>query len=173
MYGGLSKSMPYFAIFFFLISLSAIALPLTAGFVSEFLVLLGSYISGKFWVYFAILGVVLTAVYMLNAFQKMFLFKETDKFKNLKDLNLNEFLYLSPLVLLLFFMGVFPQFFFNYSKSSLEHLNNNLSNYSLSFYKKQADQSKTFLKSNGRAGQPLNKKNKEQKINFKQNERAL
>ena len=111
-YGGLSKSMPYFAISFFLISLSTIALPLTGGFVSEFLVLLGSYLSGQVWVWLAISAVVLTAVYMLNVFQKIFLFEESSITKNLKDLNLNEFLYLSPLVLLVFVMGIFPHFFF-------------------------------------------------------------
>ena len=175
LYGGLSKSMPYFAIFFFLISLSAIALPLTAGFVSEFLVLLGSYVSGKFWVYFAILGVVLTAVYMLNVFQKMFLFKERDRFKNLKDLDLNEFLYLSPLVLLLFFMGVFPQFFFNYSKASLEHLNKNLSHYSLSLYQKQVYEFKAFKNNPYSASHKnqLNDKTKKQAMDLKEDEGPL
>ena len=138
LYGGLSKSMPYFAIAFFLISLSAIALPLTGGFVSEFLVLLGSYLSGEHWVWFAISAVVLTAIYMLNAFQKIFLFKESKITKNLKDLSLNEFLYLSPLVLLVFFMGIFPHFFFKYSQASLNHLSKNQFNYSLSFHKKEA-----------------------------------
>ena len=42
--------MPYLAVCFFLITLSAIALPLTGSFIAEFLVLMGSYLSGKFWV---------------------------------------------------------------------------------------------------------------------------
>lgn len=141
-YGGLSKSMPYFAISFFLISLSAIALPLTGGFVSEFLVLLGSYLSGTFWIWLAISGVVLTAIYMLNMFQKVFLFEESKIIKNLKDLNLNEFLYISPLVLLVFFMGVFPDFFFKYSQASLNHLSENQHNYSLSVYKEDSKETK-------------------------------
>ena len=141
-YGGLAKSMPYFSISFFLISLSAIALPLTGGFVAEFLVLLGSYMSGTFWVWLAISGVVLTAIYMLNMFQKIFLFEESKIIKNLKDLNLNEFLYLSPLVLLIFLMGILPHFFFKYSKTSLNYLSENQYNYSLSFYKKESKEIK-------------------------------
>lgn len=137
-YGGLVKNMPYFSICFFLISLSAIGLPLTGGFVSEFLVLLGSYLSKKFWVWLAVGAVVLTAVYMLNVFQKIFLFEESKITKNLKDLQWNEFLYLVPLVLLVFFMGLFPNFFFNHSKASLNHLNKNQSNYSLSFYRPES-----------------------------------
>ena len=133
-YGGLSKSMPCFAISFFLISLSAIALPLTGGFVAEFLVLLGSYMSGAYWVWLAVLGVVLTAVYMLNMFQKVFLFEESKIVKNLKDLNLNEFLYLIPLIFLVFLMGVLPHLFFKYSRASLNYLSENQHNYSLSLY---------------------------------------
>ena len=131
LYGGLSKNMPLFAIAFFIITLSSIALPLTAGFVSEFLVLLGSYLSGEFWVYFAISGVVLSAVYMLNVFQKIFFSKESELSQKQKDLNLRELLCLSPLCVLVFVMGLFPNFFFKYSKASLEHLNKNQSHYSL------------------------------------------
>ncbi|MCY4320899.1 MAG: NADH-quinone oxidoreductase subunit M [Bdellovibrionaceae bacterium] len=136
LYGGLVNKMPLFAMAFFIISLSSIAFPLTAGFISEFLVLLGAFLSGDFWVYFAISGVVLTAIYMLKAFQKIFYQNETALSKKQKDLNLKEILYLSPLVFLAFFMGVFPQFFFKYSRASLEHLNKNQYNYSLSLSKK-------------------------------------
>ena len=131
LYGGLAKSMPFFAIIFFIIGLSSIAFPLTAGFVSEFLVLLGSFFSQKFWIYFALSGVVLTAIYMLTAFQKIFFLKESPLSKKQKDLNFREFLYLSPLVFLVFVMGWFPNFFFKYSKASLEHLSKNQYNYSL------------------------------------------
>lgn len=145
LYGGLSKSMPYFSAGFFLICLSTIALPLTGGFISEFLVLMGSYISGGFWVYFAVLAVVLGAVYMLNVFQKMFLFKESKIVKNLRDLDTKEFLYLSPLVFLGFFMGIFPNIFFKYSKASLDHLSKNQYNYSLSFYSSEESNHKENL----------------------------
>ena len=136
LYGGLAKNMPLFAMAFFIISLSSMAFPSTAGFVSEFLILLGSFFSGSFWVYFAISGVVLTAVYMLKAFQKIFFLNESPLSKKQKDLNLREIFYLSPLIFLAFFMGLFPHFFFKYSKASLEHLSKNQYSYSLKLYRK-------------------------------------
>ena len=153
-YGGLSKTMPWFSINFFLISLSAISLPLTGGFISEFLVLLGSYLTGKIWVWLAILAVVLSAIYMLNVFQKMFLFTESKLVQNLKDLTLKEFLYLSPFVLLIFIMGLFPNFFFKYSVASLKHLNEHQYNYSLSLYKSKSSFNKKSKNQN------LSQKNK-------------
>ncbi|MCY4512916.1 MAG: NADH-quinone oxidoreductase subunit M [Bdellovibrionales bacterium] len=133
-YGGLSKSMPWCAIVFFIITLSSIALPLTAGFVSEFLTLLGSYLSGGKWVWFAVAGVVLSAVYMLNVFQKVFLGEEKTNLKSLGDLNRRELAILIPIVLLVFLMGVFPNLFFKYSRASLEQLSANYSNYQLKVY---------------------------------------
>ena len=122
---GLALSMPLFAICFFLITLSSIALPTTAGFVSEFLVLLGSALSGEIWIYFAITGVILGALYMLNVFQKIFFGNSNELSAKQKDLNLREVLYLSPLCALVFIMGLFPSLFLDYSKSSLNHLSSN------------------------------------------------
>ena len=131
-YGGLAKSMPRFAVIFFIITLSAIALPFTGGFVSEFLVLLGSYVSGKIWVWPAALGVILSAAYMLRLFGKVFLSEESRISKGLKDLSLREAAVLAPFAALTVFMGVFPGFFFKYSQGSLDHLSRNLYNYELS-----------------------------------------
>ena len=133
-YGGISKTMPWCALVFFIITLSSIALPLTAGFVSEFLTLLGSYLSGGKWVWFAVAGVVLSAVYMLNFFQKVFLGTEKNNLKSLKDLNKREFIILTPFVILVFLMGVFPNIFLKYSRASLEQLSANYSNYQLKIY---------------------------------------
>lgn len=133
-YGGFSKTMPWCATVFFIITLSSIALPLTGGFVSEFLTLLGSYLSGKHWVWFAVGGVVLSAVYMLNVFQKVFLGEEKNHLKTLKDLNLREITILVPLVFLVFFMGIFPNSILKYSRASLEQLSANYSDYHLAIY---------------------------------------
>ena len=133
LYGGMGQKSPGFAVLFFLISLSAMALPLTGGFVSEFLVLLGSFVSGGPWVWPAVLAVILCALYMLNVFQKMFLSKLSPVCANVKDLNPREWLFLSPFALMLFVMGIFPHFFFKYSGASLNHLNENRRDYSLTY----------------------------------------
>ena len=127
-YGGLSKSMPWCALAFFLMTLSSIALPLTGGFVSEFLTLLGSYLSGKAWVWFAVPGAVLSAVYMLNVFQKVFLGEEKTSFA---DLNYREVSALVPLVSLVIVMGVFPNLFLKYSRAGLKNLSENYFNYQI------------------------------------------
>ncbi len=175
-FGGLSKNMPWFAISFFLISLSVIALPLTGGFVAEFMILLGSYMSGELWVWAAILGVILGAIYMLNLFQKIFLFKESMLVKNLKDLSPVEFLYLLPLVLLVFLMGLMPHLFFKYSSASLIHLNTNKNNYSLSIYKKEAESFKEAQKEpagvSGKPEQILSKTHKKEKSDNRNNPMA-
>ena len=64
--------MPWCALVFFIITLSSIALPLTAGFVSEFLTLLGSYLSGEKWVWFAVGGVVSFRCLYVECFSKGF-----------------------------------------------------------------------------------------------------
>ena len=130
-YGGLAKYMPYLAIAFFVILLSSIALPLTGAFVAEFLVLMGVYFSQSPWIYLAVLGVILGAVYMLKLFQEIFLGPVVSSQQ--KDLNLREFVYLAPLCLLVFIMGLFPNLFFKYSKASLEHLDKNKGQYTLTF----------------------------------------
>ena len=133
-YGGMIKSMPLFGLLFFLIGLSSIGLPLTGGFIAEFLTLLGSFVSKGPWVWFAITGTVLGAIYILNLFQKMFLGPANEKIRQLKDLNLREALGLTPLALLLLCMGILPGLFFKFSDSSLRHLSQHRETYSLSLY---------------------------------------
>ena len=130
-YGGLIKSMPYFGILFFIIMLSSIAFPLTGGFVSEFLVLLGSFFSGEIWVWFAVFGLVLSALYMLKLYQRVFFHKESKLSRELKDLNRREFYFLVPLAVLVFAMGIFPKAFLKYSEASLKHLQKYRDNYYL------------------------------------------
>ena len=131
-YGGLSKTMPYFGILFFVITLSSIAFPLTGGFISEFLTLLGSYLSGEYWVWFAVFGLVLSALYMLRLYQKVFLGEESPLSKKQRDLGPRELIFLIPLVVLVFAMGIFPNEFLKYSQTSLDHFQKYRYNYYLS-----------------------------------------
>ena len=121
-FGNLIQFMPIFGILFFIAALSTIAFPLTGGFIGEFLALLGSFLSGKLWVWPAVLGLVLSAVYILRLYQKMFFLKESPLSAQLKDLNLKEFSVLAPWALLILALGIFPQWFLKYSSKSLDSL---------------------------------------------------
>ncbi|HRO65934.1 MAG TPA: NADH-quinone oxidoreductase subunit M [Pseudobdellovibrionaceae bacterium] len=134
-YGGLAGVLPLYATFFFIVTLSSIGLPLTNGFIGEFLVLMGTFQSNPGFAAAAVLGVILGATYMLWMFKRIFfgekgqLIMEADH--PLKDLSVREIAVLVPLVILIFWMGVMPNHFLNYSKTSIEHLVNNRTNYNL------------------------------------------
>jgi len=135
-YGGLAAVLPLFTISFFIVTLSSIAVPLTNGFVGEFLILLGTFQAHPGFAYVAVSGVVLGAVYMLWMFKRVFFGEQGELVKDehhpLTDLNLRELVVLAPLVLMIFWMGVFPNHFLNWSKASIDYLVQNKSNYTLS-----------------------------------------
>jgi NADH-quinone oxidoreductase subunit M len=136
-YGGLAKAMPIYAIFFLIITFSSIAVPMTNGFVGEFLVLLGTFAYNKWLASAAVLGVILGAAYMLWMVKKVFFGQPGEtvvKHKDMQDLSLRECLVLSPIVVLIFWMGIFPKCFLSFSESSVRHLIENKGNYSLQIY---------------------------------------
>jgi len=108
-FGGLAKVMPVFATFFMIFTLSSIGLPFTNGFVGEFLILLGAYRVNPVYAILAASGVVLAACYMLWMYQRV-IFGKVTKPENAKltDLTGRERLVLVPLVLLVFWIGVYP-----------------------------------------------------------------
>lgn len=134
-YGGLATVMPVFTIFFFITTLSSIAVPGTNGFVGEFLVLLGAYEANKWAAAVAVLGVILGAVYMLWMFKRIFYGKAgqliTDAHHGLKDLSAREVVVLVPLMILIFWMGLAPNTFLDKTKASIEHLVKNHGQYQL------------------------------------------
>ncbi len=134
-YGGLAGVLPIFTIFFFIITLSSIAVPMTNGFVGEFLILLGAYKAQPAFAYVAVTGVVLGAVYMLWMFKRVFFGPKGELVKDehhpLHDLNAREIIVLVPLVVMVLWMGLFPGNFLNYSKASIDHLVNSKNNYNL------------------------------------------
>ena len=109
-FGGLATVMPRYAAIFGVLMMAAVGLPLTIGFVGEFLSLLGFYRVSWIITLFAGSGIILGAVYMLTLFRKSFFGKVTnEKNKNLKDLDKREFTALIPLVALVVILGVYPK----------------------------------------------------------------
>ena len=113
-FGGLARVMPFFAAVFGLIMLSSIGLPGLNGFVGEFLILLGSYGSVMPWAKvlttIAATGVILGAVYMLWAYQKVAFGPITrEENRTLRDLDWKETTALLPLCALVILMGVYPK----------------------------------------------------------------
>ncbi|MDA8161884.1 MAG: NADH-quinone oxidoreductase subunit M, partial [Desulfobacteraceae bacterium] len=110
-YGGIARIMPIYSTIFFIVTLSSIGLPTTNGFIGEFLILLGTFEVNKTAAVLAASGVILGAVYMLWMVQRVF-YGEVTNPKNLKlpDLSLREFGYLAPLLVFIFWIGLYPNF---------------------------------------------------------------
>ena len=111
-YGGLKSVMPRFTAVTLIITLASIGLPGMNGFVGEFLIMLGGFKWDPRFVVVAALGVILSAVYMLWLFQRVFYGTVTnDHNKGLPDLSLREWAILGPLAAAAIGMGVFPNVF--------------------------------------------------------------
>src|SRR5210317_1714191 len=125
-FGGLSKVMPVFATIFLIVTFSSIGLPGTNGFVGEFLILVGAFESGlRVFAVFATTGVILAAVYMLWMFQRVMMGKITNpKNENLKDLSAREVIIMLPLVLIIFWIGLYPNTFLEKMNPSIDNLIN-------------------------------------------------
>jgi NADH-quinone oxidoreductase subunit M len=116
-FGGLWKVMPVYAVLTLIVTLSSMGLPGLNGFVGEFTILLGAFGSealGSYWFAgLAAIGVILAAVYMLYMFQKMFLGPlDKEENKALKDINWREIVTLIPLLIFIFWIGLYPKPFF-------------------------------------------------------------
>jgi len=126
-YGGLWKAMPIFGGISLVVVLSSMGLPGLNGFVGEFTILLGAFgskVLGSPWFAgIATLGVILAAAYLLKMFEKTFLGPITkEENKSLKDLNLREIVTMVPLLALIFWLGIYPQPFFNLINPAVEKL---------------------------------------------------
>ncbi len=134
-YGGLAVKAPIYAIAFVIVTMSSIAVPMTNGFVGEFLILLGTFGASKVAAGFAVLGVILGAAYMLWLVKRVFFGPEGElvasKDEAFFKLTIKEKLVLAPLIVMIFWMGIFPNHFISYSEASLNHLSKNMSNYEL------------------------------------------
>src|SRR3954468_12240962 len=106
---GLLKAAPWLGIIFLVVMLASIGVPGLNGFVGEFLVLIGTYITHKWWAVVGATGVILAAVYLLWAFQRVFHGEPTGENETMKDLNWRERAWILPLVGVIVFLGVYPK----------------------------------------------------------------
>jgi NADH-quinone oxidoreductase subunit M len=116
-YGGLSHIMPVYATIFLVMTLSSIGMPGLNGFIGEFLILMGTFGAPGLWIYaaLAVIGIVLGAAYMLWLYQRVMFGKlENPLNKALPDLNLREVVTFVPLIILAFWIGVYPTYFTKY-----------------------------------------------------------
>jgi NADH-quinone oxidoreductase subunit M len=108
-FGGLQRVTPVMAWTFFIAGMSSLALPGLSSFVSEFLVLVGTYTRYPVAAVIGTLGIVLAALYILIPVQKSLHGPITSGNENLKDLNLREKIAISPVILVIIFMGFYPK----------------------------------------------------------------
>ncbi len=127
-YGGLWKIMPVFGSIMLISALSSMGLPGLNGFVGEFTILLGAFgskaIGTPWYAGISAIGVIMAAVYILYMFQKMFLGPagEVTQHHELKDLNWREILTIAPLLVFMFWIGLYPAPFFNLIAPAVEKL---------------------------------------------------
>jgi NADH-quinone oxidoreductase subunit M len=129
---GIQAVAPIFAGFFMLIMLSSIGLPGLNGFVGEFLILIGSFPTSRWWVVAATTGVILAALYLLWAYQRVFHGEPDEANKSFAEITKREAMLLSVFVAAIVFTGVYPKPMLNRIepsvKSLLEHVESH-SNY--------------------------------------------
>jgi NADH-quinone oxidoreductase subunit M len=92
-----------------LVMMSSIGLPGLNGFVGEFLILLGTFITHRWWAVVATSGVILAAVYLLWAYQRVFHGEPDDANRDFREITWREGAVLAPLLVLIVFLGVYPK----------------------------------------------------------------
>jgi NADH-quinone oxidoreductase subunit M len=122
-FGGVSKQMPVFAAFFLVCLLSSLGLPGLNGFIGEILCLFGVFKANKLFAILGISTVILAAGYLLWMFQRVMHGPlKNEKILSFKDMSRREIGYLVPIVIMIFWMGIYPQAFLRKMDSSVTHL---------------------------------------------------
>ena len=129
-FGGLSQVMPRYWALTTLGFFAALGLPGLAGFVSEWMTLIGAYNSPrpgfKLLVVISVLGIVITAAFLLYAMQRVFLGNLNQKYKDFKDINMREILCQAPLLFLCVLLGLAPWYLLDWMEPSVAKLIQNL-----------------------------------------------
>ncbi|TPE43869.1 complex I subunit 4 family protein [Pontibacter mangrovi] len=120
--GGITQNAKALSIFFMILLLGSVALPLTNGFVGEFLLLSGVFQYNAWFGGIAGLTIILGAVYMLRMFQGVMFGTKSELTEAFSDLTMNEKAVLIPLVVMVFWIGLFPNTFLDISEPAVNNL---------------------------------------------------
>jgi NADH-quinone oxidoreductase subunit M len=122
-YGGVAKVMPKYAMIFMLFTMASVALPGTANFPGEFLVITGAWRSSGWVALGAAMGMILGAAYMLWLYRRVIFSRVTkDEVRRLVDLSPREIAIFAPLILLTLWMGLYPSSFTHVWEASVAAL---------------------------------------------------
>ncbi len=122
-FGGIWGKMPLYGTLALLFVLSSVCLPALNGFVGEFVILQGAFQANWVWAAFATLGMILSAVYLLTFYQKIFLGESRDAANDgLRDVNPREVVTVVPLLVLAFVIGLYSLPFFSAMGTSVTNL---------------------------------------------------
>src|SRR5579862_4771261 len=128
-YGGISNVMPVYATITMIMFLSSMGLPLLNGFVGEFTILQGTFMENWRWGAWAVPGVVLAAAYLLWLYQRVFFGTVTNpKNEKLHDLTPREVLTFAPLLVMAFWIGLYPKPFFQILEQPVNQIVQNVHN---------------------------------------------
>jgi NADH-quinone oxidoreductase subunit M len=143
-YGGVSKQMPVFSAFFMICMLSSVGLPGLNGFIGEILCIFGIFKANKLLAILGISTIILAAGYLLWMFQRVMQGPiKNEKILSFKDIDKREIAYLVPIVIMMFWMGIYPKPFLRKMDSSVTHLLNRVNKREIYFTQSQKD--KDFL----------------------------
>jgi len=126
-YGGLVHRMPGYSLIFMIFMLGSVGLPGTAGFVGEFLVLVGAFKANTWVAALAATGLILGAAYMLYLYRRVIFGSLTkDSLAAIKDMSLREVAIFAPLIVLVILMGVYPAPFLDIMHVSVANMITNI-----------------------------------------------
>lgn len=121
--GGLQKQMPVMAAIFLAVVMSAVGLPGLNGFVGEFLVLVGTFVTHRWWAVVGTVAVITGAIYMLWAYQRVFQGRSLSPAnEQVKDISWHEIGAVAPLLVGIVFLGVYPRPFLDRVTPSVNYL---------------------------------------------------
>jgi NADH-quinone oxidoreductase subunit M len=119
---GIQSVAPIFAAAFMVVMLSSVGVPGLNGFVGEFLILIGSFETARWWTIIAATGVILAALYLLWAYQRVFHGEPDEANASFKELTLREGSLLMVFIGLIVFTGLFPKPMLNRIEPSVDKL---------------------------------------------------